>query len=65
MAAWRSGGEDVLDATVSRLRRKLGAGRIVTIRGVGYRLVDDRRPPDNLPFLHDARIAREPAGNGG
>ena len=51
-------GQNALDAMVSRLRRKLGADRIVTIRGVGYQLVDHRQPPQNLSFLHDARAAR-------
>lgn len=47
-------GQDALVATVSRLRRKLGAGRVVTIRGIGYQLVDNWRPP-NVSSLHEAR----------
>lgn len=54
-------GQNALDAAVSRLRRKLGTERIVTIRGIGYQLVDERRPPDNLSYLNDARAARAPA----
>jgi DNA-binding response OmpR family regulator len=53
-------GENALDATVSRLRRKVGADRIVTIRGIGYQLVDHRQPPPNLSYLHEARAARTP-----
>lgn len=36
----RSHSSNVVDLTVSRLRRKLGTSRIRTIRGVGYQLVD-------------------------
>lgn len=54
--------QNALDAAMSRLRRKLGADRIVTIRGIGYQLVDHRQPPDNLSFLHDARAARKQEG---
>jgi DNA-binding response OmpR family regulator len=43
-----SDGQNALDATVSRLRRKLGADRVVTIRGRGYQLVDTRRPAPDL-----------------
>lgn len=35
---------NVIDVQVSRLRRKLGATRIVTLRGQGYRLVDGKTP---------------------
>lgn len=35
---------NVIDVQVSRLRRKLGATRIVTLRGQGYRLVDEASP---------------------
>jgi DNA-binding response OmpR family regulator len=31
-------GSNVVDVYVGYLRRKLGAGRIVTVRGMGYRL---------------------------
>jgi DNA-binding response OmpR family regulator len=42
--------QNALDATVSRLRRKLGADRVLTIRGTGYQLVDTCRPaPDPRP----------------
>lgn len=51
-------GQNALDAVVSRLRRKLGADRIITIRGIGYELVDHRQPLDNLSFLDDARAVR-------
>lgn len=37
-----SDGQNALDATVCRLRRKLGAGRVVTVRGMGYQLIDIR-----------------------
>ncbi|GAA0715739.1 response regulator transcription factor [Dactylosporangium roseum] len=37
-------GSNVVDVYIRYLRRKLGADRIETVRGVGYRLVD-RRPP--------------------
>ena len=56
-------GQNALDAVVSRLRRKLGADRVITIRGIGYELVDHRQPPDNLSFLDDARAAREAASS--
>lgn len=55
--------QHTLDAIVSRLRRKLGAGRIITIRGIGYQLVDHQQPPDNLTYLHAARIARNSASD--
>ena len=29
---------NAIEALISRLRRKIGAGRIVTVRGMGYRL---------------------------
>lgn len=38
-------GSNVVDVYVRYLRRKLGADRIGTVRGMGYRLVD----PDNKP----------------
>jgi hypothetical protein len=38
----------------------LGGERIVTVRGIGYQLVDSRQPPDNLSYLHDAVAARKP-----
>lgn len=44
-------GQNALDATVSRLRRKLGAERIVTIRSIGYQLVDNRQLPDNVSYM--------------
>lgn len=34
------GDTHVVEVTVQRLRRKIGAERIVTVRGVGYKLVD-------------------------
>ncbi|HEY7909204.1 MAG TPA: winged helix-turn-helix domain-containing protein [Thermomicrobiales bacterium] len=55
-------GQNALDATVSRLRRKLGGERVVTVRGIGYQLVDSRQPPANLSYLHDALAAREANG---
>ncbi|MDQ2785049.1 MAG: response regulator transcription factor [Chloroflexota bacterium] len=48
-------GQNALDAIVSRLRRKVGAERIVTIRGIGYQLVDNRQPPPNVSYLHEQR----------
>lgn len=35
--------EGLLDVVIARLRRKVGAERLRTIRGVGYQLVDERR----------------------
>lgn len=35
-------GSNVVDVYVRYLRNKLGAARIVTVRGVGYRLVDEK-----------------------
>lgn len=35
-----AGDPNVVEVYVSYLRRKLGAGRIQTVRGLGYRLVD-------------------------
>lgn len=55
-------GQNALDATVSRLRRKLGGERIVTVRGIGYQLVDNRQPPSNLSYMHEALAARKPPG---
>ncbi|MHB8647417.1 MAG: response regulator transcription factor [Thermomicrobiales bacterium] len=51
-------GQNALDATVSRLRRKVGAERIITIRGIGYQLVDDRQIPPNLSYMPAALGAR-------
>ena len=45
-------GQNALDATVSRLRRKVGADRVVTVRGIGYQLLDSRQPPANVSFIH-------------
>jgi two-component system, OmpR family, response regulator len=39
----RSRGTGTLDVTIGRLRRKLGAQRVRTIRGVGYQLIDEYR----------------------
>ena len=36
-------GSNVVDVYVRYLRKKLGAERIVTVRGMGYRLVDTTR----------------------
>ena len=47
---------------MSRLRRKVGADRILTVRGIGYQLMDSRQPPANLSFLHAP--ARKPAEEG-
>lgn len=47
-------GQNALDTTVSRLRRKLGADRIVTIRAIGYQLVDHRRLPPNVSDMREA-----------
>jgi DNA-binding response OmpR family regulator len=54
-------GEDALDAAMRRLRHKVGADRIVTVRGIGYELVDHRQPPDNLTYIHEASAARTTA----
>ncbi len=51
-------GQNALDATVSRLRRKVGAERIITIRGIGYQLVDNRQMPPNISYMHEALGAR-------
>jgi DNA-binding response OmpR family regulator len=51
-------GQNALDATVSRLRHKVGADRIVTIRGTGYQLIDSPHLPPNVSYLHAARGAR-------
>lgn len=45
-------GQNALDATVSRLRRKVGTDRILTIRGIGYQLVDNRETPPNISYMH-------------
>lgn len=36
----RYGDDHVVDVHMSNLRRKIGAGRIRTVRGVGYRMED-------------------------
>ncbi|SNQ49380.1 DNA-binding response regulator in two-component regulatory system with CusS [Frankia canadensis] len=41
-------GSNIVDVYVGYLRRKLGAGRIVTVRGMGYRL-EPAQPPDVSP----------------
>lgn len=51
-------GQYALDATVNRLRRKLGTDRIITIRGIGYQLIDNRRLPPNVSYMRDALTAR-------
>jgi DNA-binding response OmpR family regulator len=38
-------GSNVVDVYVRYLRRKLGAHRFVTVRGVGYRLAEDDQEP--------------------
>lgn len=52
-------GQNALDATVSRLRRKLGADRIITIRSIGYQLVDHRQLPPNVSYMHEAVGSRQ------
>ena len=37
-------GSNVVDVYVRYLRRKVGAGRIVTVRGMGYRFQPDAGP---------------------
>lgn len=51
-------GQTTLDAMIRRLRRRLGAGRIVAIRGVGFQLVDNRQLPPNVSYLHEAARAQ-------
>lgn len=51
-------GQNALDATVSRLRRKVGMNRIITIRGIGYQLVDNRQMPPNVSSMQHALDAR-------
>lgn len=51
-------GQNALDAIVSRLRRKVGADRIITIRGIGYQLVDTRQTPSNISSIHAAVSAK-------
>lgn len=42
-------GSNVVDVYVRYLRNKLGAGRFLTVRGVGYRLVDEKDySPDDV-----------------
>jgi DNA-binding response OmpR family regulator len=41
-------GSNIVDVYVGYLRRKLGAGRIVTVRGMGYRL-EPGPPPGDVP----------------
>ncbi|MCA1670278.1 MAG: winged helix-turn-helix domain-containing protein, partial [Thermomicrobia bacterium] len=51
-------GQNALDAIVSRLRRKVGAERIVTIRGIGYQLVDNCQAAPNISYLHESLSVR-------
>lgn len=53
----RSRTPGTLDVTIGRLRRKLGEGRVQTIRGVGYRLVDE-----HLHASHDAQAPANVCG---
>lgn len=57
LAPVASDGHNALDATVCRLRRKLGADRVVTIRGTGYQLIDSRDPVLDLTATPDLRAA--------
>jgi len=57
-------GQNALDAIVSILRRKVGAERIVTIRGIGYQLVDNRQTPPNVSYLHESLSVRQPLRRG-
>ncbi len=59
-------GENALDAAMRRLRHKIGADRIATVRGIGYQLVDRREPPANLTYLHEPtrHFVQEPTPNG-
>ncbi|MGH8985526.1 MAG: response regulator transcription factor [Acidimicrobiia bacterium] len=50
-------GSNVVDGYVAALRRKIGAGLIETVRGLGYRFV-----PDGAP-VHDASAAHTPTGS--
>lgn len=58
LAHAESDGQNALDATVSRLRRKLGAERVITIRGTGYQLMDTRHPTPAIPSEQMMRVAR-------
>lgn len=51
-------GQNALDATISRLRRKVGTDRILTIRGIGYQLVDNRQALPNISYIRDALDVR-------
>lgn len=51
-------GLNALDATMSRLRCKLGTERILTIRGIGYQLVDNRQTPPNISYMPRTLNAR-------
>jgi DNA-binding response OmpR family regulator len=51
-------GQNALDATVSRLRRKVGTDRVITIRGIGYQLVDGQQLLPNVSYMYDSLIAR-------
>jgi DNA-binding response OmpR family regulator len=53
-----SDGQNALDATVSRLRRKLGAERVITIRGTGYQLLDTRYQALQASAAPRLRVAR-------
>jgi DNA-binding response OmpR family regulator len=44
-----SDGQNALDATVCRLRRKLGTERVITIRGTGYQLLDTHHVARGIP----------------
>ncbi len=54
---------NTLDTTIRCLRRKLGAERLITIRDIGYELVDNRQLPANVSSIHDARAARRTTAN--
>ena len=44
------GGSNVVDQYVNYLRRKIGLDDIETVRGMGYRLRDERRRVTNMPI---------------
>jgi two-component system, OmpR family, copper resistance phosphate regulon response regulator CusR len=65
----RDPGSNVVDVYVGYLRRKLGEGRITSVRGRGYRLEEPSRPPSELSsgLAHGSRArdgaesARDPS----
>lgn len=62
----RGRGTNTVEVQIARLRRKIGKGRIQTLRGVGYRLVPETAAKDTLANAERCEVnASQIVGQGG